>query len=128
MPVAFNHTIIAARDRRESATFFTTLFGLPEPTIWGPFAIVTLSDGVVLQFAEPGIDDIQMQHYAFLVDDDTFDAIYQRILDGGVVHWADPQMTMSGQINTNHGGRGFYFKDPSGHGMEIITRPYGSDL
>ncbi len=35
-----------------------------------------------------------------------------------------PQTTMPGQINTNHGGRGFYFKDPAGHGMEVITRPY----
>ncbi|MER6401637.1 VOC family protein, partial [Kitasatospora sp. NPDC001603] len=24
------------------------------------------------------------------------------------------------------GGRGLYFFDPAGHGMEIITRPYGN--
>jgi catechol 2,3-dioxygenase-like lactoylglutathione lyase family enzyme len=29
--VRFDHTIIAARDRRESARFFTEIFGLPEP-------------------------------------------------------------------------------------------------
>lgn len=126
MAVTFNHTIIAARDRQESALFFTKLFGLPEPRLWGPFASVTLDEGVLLQFAEPGIDDIQMQHYAFLVDDETFDGIYRRILDGGIEHWADPQMSLPGQINTNHGGRGFYFKDPVGHGMEVITQPYGS--
>ncbi len=32
-------------------------------------------------------------------------------------------MTTPG-INTNHGGRGFYFFDPAGHGMEVLTRPY----
>ncbi len=31
MTVSFNHTIIAAHDKRESALFFTALFGLPEP-------------------------------------------------------------------------------------------------
>jgi len=126
MTVTFNHTIIAARDRRESASFIARLFGLSEPVEWGPFASVALDEGVLLQFAEPGIDDIQMQHYAFLVDDETFDAIYERMLARNIEHWADPQTTLPGQINTHHGGRGFYFKDPAGHGMEVITRPYGS--
>jgi catechol 2,3-dioxygenase-like lactoylglutathione lyase family enzyme len=126
MTIAFNHAIIAARDRHAAASFFTELFGLPEPTLWGPFAIVTLDHDAFIQFAEPDIADIQMQHYAFLVDDSSFDAIYERMLAGGIEHWADPQQTLPGQINTNHGGRGVYFRDPTGHGMEIITRPYGS--
>lgn len=126
MPVAFNHTIIAALDRHESAAFFTSLFGLPEATIWGPFAIVTLDQGAFIQFAEPDVAEIQMQHYAFLVDDDRFDAIYRRIRERGLDHWADPQLTLPGQINTNHGGRGVYFLDPAGHGLEVITRPYST--
>ena len=126
MSIRFNHTIIAARDRHVSAAFFTHLFGLPEPTAWGPFVSVSLDEGVVLQFAEPGINDIQMQHYAFLVDDRSFDEIYARLLQGGIEHWADPQKTQPGRINTNHGGRGVYFHDPAGHGLEILTRPYGS--
>ena len=126
MTIAFNHTIIAARDRHESASFFTRLFALPEPTVWGPFVIVTLDHGVFLQFAEPDVPDIQMQHYAFLVDDASFDAIYGRLVDAGIAHAADPQGTRPNQLNTNHGGRGVYFRDPAGHGLEVITRPYGS--
>lgn len=87
---------------------------------------MTLDDGVTIQFAEPGIDEIQMQHYAFLADDASFDLIYQRIRDRGIEHWADPQATLPGQINTNHGGHGVYFRDPTGHGLEVLTRPYGS--
>lgn len=126
MTIAFNHTIIAARDRHESASFLATLFDLPAPTPWGPFAIVTLGHGAFVQFAEPDVAHIHMQHYAFLVDDRSFDAIYGRIVDGGIDHWADPRQTHPGQVNTNHGGRGVYFNDPAGHGMEILTRPYGS--
>lgn len=125
MPIAFNHTIVAARNRRESATFFTALFGLPPATEWGPFSIVALAQGVFVQFAEPGVADIQMQHYAFLVDDASFDAIYARLVAAGIDHAADPRWTLPNQINTNHGGRGVYFRDPAGHGLEIITRPYG---
>jgi hypothetical protein len=31
-----------------------------------------------------------------------------------------------GEINHNDGGRGVYFRDPDGHCLEVITRPYGS--
>jgi hypothetical protein len=94
--------------------------GLSQATTWGPSSIVVLGDGVLLQFAEPPVD-IQMQHYAFLVDDETFDAIYARVQRDRIEHWADPRMSIGGQVNTNHGGRGFYFKDLAGHGMELIT-------
>lgn len=123
MSATFNHTIIAARNREESARFFRELLEVPEAQSWGPFVNIQLSDGVLLQFAEPPVE-IQMQHYAFLVDDELFDRAYQRLRDGGVVHWADPQMRRPGEINHGHGGRGVYFKDPAGHAIELITRPY----
>ena len=78
---------------------------------------------MLLQFAEPPVE-IQMQHYAFLVDDELFDRAYARLRDRGIVHWADPRMLRPGEINNEHGGRGVYFKDPSGHAIEILTRPY----
>jgi catechol 2,3-dioxygenase-like lactoylglutathione lyase family enzyme len=121
--ITFNHTIIAAKDRNESARFYRELFEVAEAPSWDPFTNILLDDGVLLQFAEPPVE-IQMQHYAFLVDDDLFDRAYHRLCDGGVEHWADPQMTRPRETNTEHGGRGVYFKDPAGHGLEMITRPY----
>lgn len=41
-------------------------------------------------------------------------------------HWADPRGVRENEINHNDGGRGVYFRGPSGHYLEIITRPYGS--
>lgn len=123
MSVTFNHTIIASKDRQVSARFYCDLFEVAEAESWGPFTNVALDGGVLLQFAEPPVE-IQMQHYAFLVDDDLFDRAYARLRDGGVEHWADPQLTRPGETNTEHGGRGVYFLDPSGHGLEMITRPY----
>jgi catechol 2,3-dioxygenase-like lactoylglutathione lyase family enzyme len=123
MAVTFNHTIIAAKDRGESARFYRWLFEVPEAPSWGVFTNIQLDQGVLLQFAEPPVE-IQMQHYAFLVDDDLFDRAYRRLCESGIEHWADPHMKRSGETNTEHGGRGVYFKDPAGHGLEMITRPY----
>lgn len=123
MTVSFNHTIIAAKDKNESATFYRELFELPEAPSWGPFVNVLLDGGVLLQFAEPPVD-IQMQHYAFLVDDELFVRCLASIEKRGITYWADPQMKRPGKTNIEHGGRGFYFMDPAGHAIEIITRPY----
>ncbi|MFC9793377.1 VOC family protein [Streptomyces sp. adm13(2018)] len=123
MAVTFNHTIIAAKDRHASARFFRELLELPEAPSWGPFVNVQLADGVLIQFAEPPVE-IQMQHYAFLVDDELFERAYARLREQGVEHWADPQMKRPGETNSEHGGRGVYFKDPGGHAFELITRPY----
>ena len=122
MAVSFNHCIVFAENAHESASFFATLFDLPEPVAWGPFLSVTLEHGVVLQFAAPGIE-IQPQHYAFLVTEEEFDVIYQRLLDADLEHWADPQCSQPGTFNRNFGGRGVYFRDPAGHGLEVLTRP-----
>lgn len=119
---ALNHTIIHARDKERSARFLAGLLGLPEPRLWGPFAMVALDGGVTLDFADA--EDPQPTHYAFLVDDAEFDAVLGRIREQGLEYWADPARKEPGQINTHFGGRGVYWADPDGHFLEIITRPY----
>ncbi|MFE2107802.1 VOC family protein [Kitasatospora sp. NPDC059463] len=126
MSVQFNHTIVHARDNRESAEFLARILGLEVGTAWGPFVPVTTDNGVTLDFASVPGEAIVLQHYAFLVPDEVFDAAFARLLAEGVDHFADPGMQRPGEINHHHGGRGVYFLDPAGHGMELITRPYGS--
>jgi catechol 2,3-dioxygenase-like lactoylglutathione lyase family enzyme len=122
--IRFNHTIIAAFDRVESARFYRELLEAREAPSWGPFVNVQLDDDVLLQFAEPPAEDVKLQHYAFLVDDGLFDRALARLRDREIEFWADPQRQRAGQTNTEHGGRGVYFLDPGGHGLELITRPY----
>jgi len=127
MPIEFNHTIVAAHDKRESAQFLTELFGLPSPVPFGHFMTVTLEHGASLDYADASDgEEIRPQHYAFLVSEDDFDAIYGKIQSRGLAHWADPRRQHPGEINTRDDGRGVYFPDPSGHFLEILTRPYGS--
>lgn len=123
MSARFNHTIIAAKDREESAAFYRDLLEARDAPSWGVFTNLQIADGVLLQFAEPPVD-IQMQHYAFLVDDEHFDRAYARVRECNVDYAADPFFKHRGQINHSRGGRGFYVMDPAGHGVELLTRPY----
>lgn len=126
MAPQLNHTIVWVRNRRESADFLTSLLGLPAATSFGPFLVAGLENGVSLDFYELGDEAISQQHYAFLVSEAEFDQVFRRIRERGLDYWADPGLTRPGEINRNDGGRGVYFKEPSGHLLEIITRPYGS--
>ena len=123
MSVQLNHTIVHATDRAATAAHLADVLGLPEPTTYGPFLVVELANEVSLDVME--VARAQPQHYAFLVGEDEFDAIHGRILEQGLEFWADPSHRRSGEINTNDGGRGLYWNDPSGHNLEILTVPYG---
>jgi catechol 2,3-dioxygenase-like lactoylglutathione lyase family enzyme len=125
MTVRLNHTIVAARDKNAAALFMTEILGLPPPSLLGPFAVVKVSDDTSLDFIDSD-GEIVSQHYAFLVSEAEFDAIFARIRERRLRYWADPYRHESDQINTWDDGRGLYFDDPNGHLLEIITRPYGS--
>jgi catechol 2,3-dioxygenase-like lactoylglutathione lyase family enzyme len=120
-----NHTIVHCQDQQRSAQFLSEVMGLPAPKRFGPFLVVEADNDVSLDFmTTPG--DFTRQHYAFLIDEDDFDPIFERVRERGLDYWADPHGSEPGQINHNDGGRGVYFPDPDGHLLEIITRPYGS--
>lgn len=123
MTAHFNHTIIAATDPNEMGLFYRDLLEADEAPAWGRFVNVQIGAGVLLQFAAPPFE-FPPQHYAYLLDDAHFDRAYAAIVAAGREHWADPQRSIPGEINTDHGGRGVYLLDPSGHYLELITRPY----
>ncbi|MEO3823322.1 VOC family protein [Actinomadura sp. B10D3] len=124
MAVELNHTIVHVTDKAASARFYAEMLGVDSPAPFGHFLTVALSNNVTLDFldARPSPSP---QHYAFLVSEDDFDAIYGRIRERGLTHYADPMRSRPGEINRNDGGRGVYWDDPDGHLLEIITRPYG---
>jgi catechol 2,3-dioxygenase-like lactoylglutathione lyase family enzyme len=126
MAVELNHTIVHARDADASARFLSEILGLAAPRRFGPFVVVDVANGVSLDFMSADAGEIIVEHYAFLAGEAEFDEIFARLQKRGVDHFADPRLSRKDEINRNDGGRGCYFKDPSGHVLEIITRPYGS--
>jgi hypothetical protein len=125
MAVQLNHTIVAVHDKKESATFVSQILGVADPVPFGPFLVVQVDNDVSLDFADDH-GPVHPQHYAFLVDEERFDQVFGRIRERGLAYWADPFRNRPGEINHNDGGRGVYWEEPSGHFLEIITRPYGS--
>jgi catechol 2,3-dioxygenase-like lactoylglutathione lyase family enzyme len=122
MAVQLNHTIVPVQDKEASATFLSEILGLDPPKQFGPFACVETANGVSLDY-----DDRwgpAQHHYAFLVSEEDFDAIFARVKQRGLVYWADPGHHEAYRLNDH--GRGFYFEDPSGHNMEVLTRAYGT--
>ncbi|WJV51262.1 VOC family protein [Streptomyces flavofungini] len=126
MTIELNHTIVAATDKKASAQFLADILGLEVSPQYGPFIPVEIPNGVTLDYYEGDGGPLVPQHYAFLVSEDEFDAIFGRIKERGLTYWADPYHKLENQINTNDGGRGVYWDDPDGHKLEIITRAYGS--
>ena len=127
MAAQLNHTIVWSSDPSASARFLATMLGLPAPVRFFHFEVVALDNGVSLDFA-PHEGPIPSQHYAFLIGESDFDAVFARIRELGVSYWADPMQRQPNAINHSDGGRGVYFADPDGHLLEVITRPYGSGI
>lgn len=126
MVAQLNHTIVAARDKHESAKFLSEILGLPAPVPFGHFLVVATGNDVSLDFADSDDDVVVPQHYAFLISEEEFDQVFARVQEREVTFWPSPWRGNEGTINHNDGGRGFYFEDPSGHYLEVLTRPYGS--
>ena len=80
---------------------------------------VELSNGVTLDYDDAR--EFRSQHCAFLVGDDEFDAIFERVVAAKITFYADPSHRHSDEINRRNSGRGFYFADPDGHNMEVFT-------
>lgn len=124
MTAQLNHTIVWCRDNVKSAGFLADVLGRPEPKTFHHFQIVQLDNAVSIDFmAKEG--PVAMQHYAYLVDDATFDHGMARVGALGLTFWADPARSRAGEINHHDGGRGVYFQDPDGHLLELLTTPYG---
>jgi catechol 2,3-dioxygenase-like lactoylglutathione lyase family enzyme len=124
MGVLLDHTIVHVRDSRASATFLAEILGLPPPEPFLHFLVVRTANGVSLDFLSTE-EPFLVEHYAFLVSEPEFDQIFGRIEARNLPFWADPAGRRPGEINRNDGGRGLYFREPSGHILEILTVPYG---
>jgi catechol 2,3-dioxygenase-like lactoylglutathione lyase family enzyme len=122
MAIALDHTHVPSRDMDASARQFALIFGLVYngPGSW--MAGVRVNETFKIAFVNYQ-EPIDMHHYAFIVGEDDFDAILARIRQAGVPYRSDPEGEMNNEINAFNGGRGFYWLDPDGHLMEVLTQP-----
>jgi catechol 2,3-dioxygenase-like lactoylglutathione lyase family enzyme len=132
MTIRLDHTIVPATDKVASAEFFAEIFGLTVKPGAGHFAQVQVNESLTLDFADepeawggPGFDPRtgRSHHYAFHVSEAEFEAIFGRVKAKGLAYGSGPYQHTDGQLYTRRGGRGFYFEDPYGHLLEVMTVP-----
>lgn len=132
MTIRLDHTIVPAKDKGASAAFFADIFGLTVTPGEGHFTQVRINESLTLDFADepeawggPGFDPRsgRSHHYAFHVTDPEFDAIFARVKARGLPYGSGPFNHTDGKLYTRQGGRGFYFEDPYGHLLEVMTVP-----
>jgi catechol 2,3-dioxygenase-like lactoylglutathione lyase family enzyme len=130
MAIVLDHTIVPAKDKVASAEFFAEIFGLKVKPGQGHFAQVQINDSLTFDFADepevwggPGFDPRtgKSHHYAFHISEAEFEAIFGRVKAKGLGYGSGPYNHTDGQIYTRRGGRGFYFEDPNGHLLEVMT-------
>jgi catechol 2,3-dioxygenase-like lactoylglutathione lyase family enzyme len=119
MPILLDHTIVPAKDKLASAKFFAEIFGLKVKPGDGYFAQVQVNDSLTFDFA----DELEPKshHYAFHISEAEFEEIYERVKSKGLPYGSGPYNHTDGKIYTRRGGRGFYFEDPNGHLLEVMT-------
>ena len=120
MTIQLDHTIVPAKDKVASAEFFAEIFGLTVGGV-GHFAPVQINDRLTFDFTDQSKPS--SHHYAFHVSETDFDAIFSRVKAKGIPYGSGPFSHTDGKINRRRGGRGFYFADPNGHLLEVMTVP-----
>ncbi len=120
VPIVLNHTIVPARDKAVSAQFFAAIFDLPVGAPAGPFLPVAVNRDLTFDFAEPGA--FEPHHYAFFVDEATFEAALGRLRERGATIGSGPYTGWDGQVDRSDGGQRVYVRDPDGHSYELFTR------
>jgi catechol 2,3-dioxygenase-like lactoylglutathione lyase family enzyme len=119
MAIVLDHTIVPSNDRIAGAAFLGSLFDL-EPESKGHFEALRINDQLTFDYETAS--RVDPQHYAFLVSDEEFDAIFDRILAQGIQYGSGPFSSTDGTLNDRRGGRGVYFSGgPDPHLYEIMT-------
>jgi catechol 2,3-dioxygenase-like lactoylglutathione lyase family enzyme len=120
MTITLNHLVVPAEDKTAAATFLANLLGLRVSDQVGPFIPLRVNDDLTVDFDDRG--PVRGGHYAFLVDDDTFDAMLRHLSRSPDIDFgAGVEYGWNRQINHLGGGRGVYVRDPNGHSYEFFT-------
>ena len=128
MTIELNHTIVQTRDKAQSVRFYERMFGFQYEGEFGPFAPVKIpNQSLTLDFLDDR-ESFDTQHFAFKVSEAEFDEIFNKIVEDGLDYGSEPWTSTDKKINHWNGGRGVYFRDPSGHLLEILTRDYSAEM
>jgi catechol 2,3-dioxygenase-like lactoylglutathione lyase family enzyme len=124
MTVHLDHTILEVADVADSIAFYRDVLGFEHRGRAGPFEEMLVEPDFAIELLPA--HDPDSRHLAFAMDRPAFDATFSRIRAHDVVYGDGPgsvdNMRGPGRSSGVHGGtESVYFRDPSGHVVEILT-------
>jgi len=118
MAIALDHMSIPTKDNVAAAEFYAKLFGGRFEGTRRDYAPVIVNDGLTLNFE--GADPVDMRHFAYRMSQDEWQSVQDRLV-AAAIPFGDSTRTNDNSFYDRGGLKGFFFKDPDGHSVEIIT-------
>ncbi len=115
-----DHTIVPVTDARTSANLLAAILDLATPVDAGPFVQARVGEHTTLDFVST--DRREPHHYAFRLSAPELDAALARLVAMAVPYGSGPASGWDSRCYEENGDRGVYFRDPSGHVYELITK------
>jgi catechol 2,3-dioxygenase-like lactoylglutathione lyase family enzyme len=122
MPAQLDHLVLPVNDGPASVEFYTRILGFTHEGERGPFAVVRVTDGLILLLAPWGTQG--GEHLAFAMPRAEFEAIFRRVRDARIAYG-----DAFDAVGNNRGpgdedgargpGKALYLFDPSRHLIEI---------
>lgn len=122
MAILLDHLIVPSRTPVHAAQGLAELLDVPWEAGSGHFTPVYVSATLTLDFAQG--EQFDNHHYCFHVSDEEFDGIFARVRAAGIPYRSTPMGADDLQLNTQRGGRNFYWNDSDGHIWEVLTVSY----
>ncbi len=115
--------IVPTDDSQESVAFYTTVMGFQYEGKTGSFDVVRVNLDLTLDFVQA---DLTPVHFAFAMDRDTFDGVFNRAKGAGLTYGDGPHsctnMRGPGKALGSRGtADSVFFHDPSGNIIKIQT-------
>ena len=132
MNIHLDHLAIVVKSIDETLTFYADILGLMHSERRVDrgldFAQLQISEHTAMAMWEG--ENIPSQHFAFSMESDEFDTVFERLKNRGVSYGnADDGYgleTLNGkgpdvEAGAQGEGKSLYFEDPNGHRVEIMT-------
>ena len=123
MGIFLDHTIVEVKNIEESIRFYRDIMGF-EHRKGQSTAFEVMRVNQDFSFDLLAAESVESQHFAFCMDQVTFDAIFGRLKKTGIMYGDSFKRTDNLQgpgraLGTRGMADAIYFYDPSGHLMEI---------
>lgn len=126
MAIQLDHLIVPSHNPVSAAKSIADLLSVPWESGAGHFTPVYVSDTLTLDFDRA--EEFESHHYCFQVSDDEFDEIFERIQAANITYRSQPRRVNDMKLNTQMGGRRFYWTDSDGHDWEVLTVSYARQV